>query len=285
MDIPINVKDPSGFIDFFYTWLKNAKKMNSGAFIKFRFIDHHETDLQFLDMFPYFVQVLYFPSAYDLDMFLAGQNSEGALRDIAILGAVGDRDFTVFKDPVFRARKEEFLEMARGLDVLVRENIDKAIETVYLEELEKLKDYADKIPKIQDDKIELVGTTVALYREPLDSSWSPKQLEMAAEKLNVPYAIGIVYVPFKKMWVIRAITHWLSGARPVKEFVSSATARTVIGHPTAISIAATDQNDAASFAEAFARHVAKKTSNYKSLETVLNLDTIDPNALDALRSF
>ena len=251
LDIAANIKDPKMFTDTFHKIYHNSKRLNQ-SFVKMTYIDHHETTLEFLDAFPGFVRFVFVPSALKLNQLFVESKRDEVL---AILGAVSDRDKSVLESELFVNNAERFLKLAAGLDVMVRRDIDEAVNVLFKGDFETLKRAANEIPEPKYDNAEEFDTVI-LYNEQLTENWGPKQLELLASRYNKEFAVGYEYVSREDQWIVRAITFWLSNAEPVKNFIE--TNRTVIGHPAAPSIAAVDERDAQKLAREIAEKINKK---------------------------
>jgi len=238
LDIAVNIKDPDGFFRALHRIFQNARKMTR-SYIMIQMMDHHESNLQYVHMMPQFLKYVHFPNSFALSVTFARTNEE---RQMAIIGAICDRDTSILSLPEFQENRERLLRMADGLDWLVRNDMKNAIDICYNLNFERLLEFSGRIPEPNETSIEKISNNVVIYNEQLPEGWGTKVLERVAIRTNVPYAIGFEYVSRLNQWIVRCITLWTSGARPVREFIS--TTRTIIGHPSAPTIACTSESDA-----------------------------------------
>ncbi|MGC8988251.1 hypothetical protein [Infirmifilum sp.] len=251
VDIPIDIKNPQAFI----RGLEDLASRHSVTLI-----DHHETSVQFLSQFSRVRTIFLGPSAYDLNAWLLSQvpNASDIDRILAVLGGIGDRDPVVVQRGLFT---QELQTLADGLDVLVRER-DGALKTVraLLQNptgvLEEAKQRATQIPAARLSH--RIGP-VAVAIEALPAQWGPKSLEKMAFSAGAWYGVGWSYDQRSNQWIARAIIRWdMQSKMPSLPLPGSVArslwpTRSLIGHPSAPSIAATSEDEAREMAEQWAR--------------------------------
>ncbi|MGC8988334.1 hypothetical protein [Infirmifilum sp.] len=254
VDIPVDLKNPQAFI----RGLEDLATRHSVTLI-----DHHESSVQFLSQFQRVRAIFLGPSAYDLNAWLLSQvpNASDIDRTIAIVGAVGDRDPAVVQRGLFT---QELQALADGLDVLVRER-DGAFRTVRAlvhspdSVLEEARQKASQIPSARIG--ERIGS-VAIATEALPAQWGPKALEKMAFTTGAWYATGWSYDQRSGQWIVRAIIRWDVQARMPSLPTPGSVARnlwptrSIIGHPSAPSMAATSEDEAREMATQWARALA-----------------------------
>lgn len=267
LDIAINVKDPDAHIRTLHRIFNNARKLTR-SYVSINYYDHHDSNLQFLQMLPQFLKYVHFPSALTLSLNFADRSNENEVK-LAVIGAVCDRDSTTLNKEYIDlfGGLENMLEYASGLDVLVRKDIREAINICYNLHLEQLLQYAKEIPEPDYNSVEVHGP-VAIYTEQLQEGWGPKMLEKIAIKFNVPYAIGFENLANQSQWIVRAVTLWTSQAPPVRNYIS--TSRTVIGHPSAPTVAALSESDAINLAREIAESIARNYSIQQTEKTIVS---------------
>ena len=254
IDIPINLKDPASFIATFHKIFHAFRLKNPNEKLYLFYIDHHETSVPFIFNLPLFVRPIFVQTAYLLNK-LCAKDSE-VDKKLAIIGAICDRD-----ESVIPLVTNELQEIALGIDVLVRENIDLAINLCYEGKLDELKKYAKKVPEVTKYT---TYNNVVLAEEKLVPAWGPKSLEQLALKTNTIYAIGVSFMPNLNQWIVRAIKLWTKTNFPsVKELISDLDAvkgRRILGHPNAPTIACTSEQDAFELARKIAEYLDKRIS-------------------------
>jgi len=254
VDIPIDLKNPSAFV----RGLEDLALRH-----EITFIDHHESSVQFLQMFQRVKPIFLGPSALTLNNYLLGriQGATDIDRMIALVGAVGDRDPEVVRQGLF---SQELQRLADGVDVLVRER-DGALRTLraLLQSpetvLAEARARADQIPSAS--LMQRIGS-VAVAQGPLPAQWGPKALEKLAFQSGAWYATGWGIDERTRTPIVRAIIRWDISARmpnlPTPGTVARSLwlTRNVIGHPAAPSVAATSEAEAQEMAIQWARALA-----------------------------
>ena len=254
VDIPIDLKNPSAFV----RGLEDLALRH-----EITFIDHHESSVQFLQMFQRVKPIFLGPSALTLNNYLLGriQGATDIDRTIALVGAVGDRDPEVVRQGLF---SQELQRLADGVDVLVRER-DGALRTLraLLQSpetvLAEARARADQIPSAS--LMQRIGS-VAVAQGPLPAQWGPKALEKLAFQSGAWYATGWGIDERTRTPIVRAIIRWDISARmpnlPTPGTVARSLwlTRNVIGHPAAPSVAATSEAEAQEMAIQWARALA-----------------------------
>jgi hypothetical protein len=254
VDVPVNLKDPVSFIQ----GLENLALRHEVFFF-----DHHESSVPYLPMFQRVRTFYVGPSALQLNMLLYNMVPEKSDIDrlVAIVGAIGDRDVEVVKQGLF---SQDLQTISDGLDVMVRErdgalNTLKALLANPMEVINRARARANEIPAAQ---LETRIGSVAVASGQLPAQWGPKALEKLAFSVNAYYAVGYGYDERSKTWNVRAIIRWDEEARKPYLPKPGAIARTlwparsIIGHPSAPSVAATTETEAREMALAWARAIA-----------------------------
>jgi hypothetical protein len=254
VDIPVDLKNPAAFV----RGLEDLALRHEIVLI-----DHHESSVQFLQMFQRVKPIFLGPSALTLNNYLLGQ-IRGATdldRTIALIGAVGDRDPEIVKQGLFTS---ELQTLADGMDVIVRERDGalRAVRTLLQSPAMLLDEARTKAGQIPSASLgQRIGSTVVAAAA-LPAQWGPKALERMAFQIGAWYAIGWSFDERSRQWVVRAIIRWDVGARipnlPLPGVVARRlwTARNIIGHPAAPSVAATSETEAQEMALAWARALA-----------------------------
>jgi hypothetical protein len=254
VDIPIDLKNPSAFV----RGLEDLALRHEIVLI-----DHHESSVQFLHLFNRVKTIFLGPSALTLNNYLLSriQGATDIDRTIALVGAVGDRDPEIVRQGFFT---QELQRLADGVDVLVRER-DGALRTLraLLQSpetvLAEARARADQIPSTS--LMQRIGS-VAVAQGPLPAQWGPKALEKLAFQSSAWYATGWGIDERTKTPIVRAIIRWDISARmpnlPLPGVVARQiwSARNIIGHPAAPSVAATSEAEAQEMALAWARAIA-----------------------------
>jgi hypothetical protein len=254
VDVPVNLKDPASFVQ----GLENLALRHEVLFF-----DHHESSVPYLPMFQRVRTFYVGPSALQMNMLLYNMIPEKTDIDrlVALVGAIGDRDVEVVKQGLF---SQDLQTVSDGLDVMVREkdgalNTLKALLANPMEVIGNARARAAQIPVAQ---LETRIGPVAVASGQLPSQWGPKALEKLAFSVNAYYAVGYGYDERSKTWNVRAIIRWDEEDRkpylPKPGAVARAlwSARSIIGHPSAPSVAAVNEVEAREMALTWARAIA-----------------------------
>jgi hypothetical protein len=254
VDIPVNLKDPTSFIQ----GLENLALRHEVLFF-----DHHESSVPYLPMFQRVRTFYVGPSALQMNMLLYNMIPEKTDIDrlVALVGAIGDRDVEVVKQGLF---SQDLQTVSDGFDVMVRErdgalNTLKALLANPMEVINSARARAAQIPSAQ---LETRIGPVAVASGQLPPQWGPKALEKLAFSVNAYYAVGYGYDERNKTWNVRAIIRWDEEARkpylpkPGAVARSLWPTRSIIGHPSAPSVAAATETEAREMALAWARAIA-----------------------------
>ncbi len=254
VDVPVNLKDPAGFVE----GLERLAELHD-----ILFIDHHETSLQWIQRFAKVKTVFVGTSALLMNRALLPQRPERIDEELAIIGAIGDRDPEVVEQGLLTNERREITD---GLDVLVRRpNGAQQVTNRLLREpeivLEEARHEADKIPEAE---LERTIGVVAVAKRAVEN-WGPKSLEKLAFRTGTWYAVGPEYVPRQQMWVVRAIARWDIIAKrniPLPGEVARRlwATRSIIGHPAAPSVAATSEEEAKEMAVKLAEELNNAVS-------------------------
>jgi len=254
VDVPVNLKDPVSFIQ----GLENLALRH-----EILFFDHHETSLPFLSQFRNVKAFYVGPSALTLNETLLRMipNPTEVDQTISVLGAVGDRDVEVVRRGLFNA---DLQVLSDGMDVLVRER-DGALNTLKslladpMGTLARARARANEIPSARlGQRIGSVG----IAAETLPAQWGPKALEKMCFATGAWYGVGYGYDERSRTWVVRAIIRWDVAAKmsylPLPGVVARQlwSTRNIIGHPSAPSVAAANEDEARSMVEQWARALA-----------------------------
>ena len=213
IDIPVDIRNPENYIKALEKFAASRKVV---------WTDHHETDAPFLlrlNSIPNLTAMWFGPSAYEytlaLVQWLGGNPNDLKVQLFAKLCAIGDRDPTIVR--LFSKELPELLEIADGLDVLIREQSaggeaeyenfarELAFNTQAL--LQNAVRRAGEIPV--PSHYTTIGRSV-LVEEELPSGWGPKALEKVAFRTKSLYAIGVSRSPRDNLYMVRAITYWIS---------------------------------------------------------------------------
>jgi hypothetical protein len=254
VDVPVNLKDPASFIQ----GLENLALRHEVLYF-----DHHESSVPYLSMFQRVRTFYVGPSALQMNMLLYNVIPEKTEidRTIAVVGAIGDRDVEVVKQGLF---SQDLQTISDGLDAMVRErdgalNTLKSLLTDPLGTLERARARAGEIPSVP--LAQRIGP-VAVAEGQLPAQWGPKTLERLAFTSNTYYAVGYGYDERSRTWNVRAIIRWDEEARkpylpkPGAIARSLWPARSIIGHPSAPSVAAASEPEAREMALTWARAIA-----------------------------
>jgi hypothetical protein len=254
VDVPVDLKNPSAFV----RGLEDLALRH-----EILLIDHHESSVQFFHLFQRVKALFLGPSALTLNNYLLSRipNATEVDRVVALVGAIGDRDPEVVRQGLFTP---ELQSLADGLDVIVRER-DGALRAVReltrnpAALLEGAREKAGQIPAAQLGQ--RIGC-VAVAAAPLPAQWGPKSLERLAFQSGSWYATGWSYDERSHQWIARAIIRWDIQARmphlPLPGSIAKSiwSARNIIGHPAAPSIAAVGEDEAREMAVQWARAIA-----------------------------
>ena len=259
VDIGINIKNPSEFIDTMKIIADNNV---------LTFIDHHETNYQYLSLMPKGIRFLQFPSASSMakavaDMFNAKQDW-----DLLVVGSIGDRDSSIKEiTDVGSMYFERLYRLANIMDVLVRKNVGETIKGLYQDGIEYLERQADnvKYPPSEladifasEGKITRYGNIVVVDATNIQqnmASWLWKTFDEILRRHGADYLIAPAKVLDRQLNryvdVVFVIKYWLSDMAPAKQLIPDIiNNRRVIGHDDAFSISASSPQDAQELAKA-----------------------------------
>jgi hypothetical protein len=255
VDIPVNLKDPFAFIQGLESLALRHEII---------YIDHHESSLPYISQFRNVRAIFVGTSALQMNFALVGMipNAGDLDRQLAIIGAIGDRDPEVIARQMWT---RELQEIADGFDVLVRER-DGALRTakaLLANPAEVISEARTRAAQIPTAQLETRVGPVAIAAGELPVGWGPKALERLAFSAGVWYAVGAGVDERTKQPLVRAIIRWDIAARMPHLPMPGAVARqlwptrNVIGHIAAPSIAASTLEEAREMARTLARALAE----------------------------
>jgi hypothetical protein len=239
------------------------------------YIDHHESSLPYLTMFQRVKTLFVGTSALQMNMALHSMIPEKTDIDrvVAVVGAIGDRDGEVVRLNLFT---QELQNISDGLDVMVRErdgalNALKSLLADPAGTLERARARANEIPSATLGQ--RIGP-VAVASSPLPAQWGPKALEKMAFASGSWYAVGYGYDERSRTWIVRAIIRWDVAAKypnlPLPGNVARSiwSTRSIIGHPSAPSVATTSESEAQEMVVQWARALAESATKSAAPATV-----------------
>ena len=194
------------------------------------FIDHHETPPEIVDFLRSAgCKVKIADSAYDT---VYGKPDE----KWCVIGAISDRDPTGIRDKI----NSRYMDLADGLDVLVRSDLEKAIDSILKDDESVFLEHAKKVPDPVD--VEIQGDVV-IVKDEVPEGWKFKVLDKACRKTGASYGI---YLSENKpdrttgepRDFVTVIKYWLSKKPSVKSMLPKDLAENAVGHPNAITISA-----------------------------------------------
>ncbi|MCC6051401.1 MAG: hypothetical protein LM580_11880 [Thermofilum sp.] len=255
VDIPVNLKDPFAFIQGLESLALRHEII---------YIDHHESSLPYISQFRNVRAIFVGTSALQMNYALVGMipNAGDLDRQLAIIGAIGDRDPEVITKQMW---SKDLQEIADGFDVLVRER-DGALRTakaLLANPVEVMSEARARAAQIPTAQLEARVGPVAIAAGELPVGWGPKALERLAFNSGAWYAIGVGVDERTKQPVVRAIIRWDVAARmpylPLPGAIARQiwTTRNVIGHPAAPTIAAVSIDEAREMARQWATALAQ----------------------------
>jgi len=266
VDVPVNLKDPVSFVQ----GLENLALRHDIVYI-----DHHESSLPYLTMFQRVKTLFVGTSALQMNMALYNMIPEKTDIDrvVAVVGAIGDRDGEVVRLNLFT---QELQNISDGLDVMVRErdgalNALKSLLADPAGTLERARARANEIPSATLGQ--RIGP-VAVASSPLPAQWGPKALEKMAFASGSWYAVGYGYDERSRTWIVRAIIRWDVAAKypnlPLPGNVARSiwSTRSIIGHPSAPSVATTSESEAQEMVVQWARALAESATKSAAPATV-----------------
>jgi hypothetical protein len=215
-------------------------------------------------------------------------NASNTDRVIALLGAIGDRYPEVVKQGLLN---NELQTLSDGLDVLVREK-DGALKTVRAivqnptPVLDEAKTRANQIPTAQLSQ--RVGP-VAVSLVQLPPQWGPKALEKMAFSVGSWYATGWGVDERSKQPITRAIIRWDVQAKmpnlPTPGQIARQLwpTRNIIGHPSAPSVAASNESEAQEMTMQWARALADASKFSTKTTTFINESIVGEAFIEVLQ--
>jgi len=217
VDIPIDRTNPD---------LSFAKLEELCSKTETWYIDHHPVKPEERDRFlktPCNVKIV--DSAYEC---VYGKPDDKWM----LVGAISDRDRAV-KD---KATKE-LMELADGLDVLVRRDITKAIDDILTDNQKDVLEYSKQVPDPKD--IELIDN-VALVKDIVPDTWVFKVLDKACRKTGADYAVYVAEnradrVTGEPRDFVTVIKYWKSEKPSVMSKIPEEFRKNCWGHPDAIT--------------------------------------------------
>ena len=262
IDIPVDVRNPDAAV-------KTLTDLATMAPIYY--YDHHETDVPFL---PRLHQAGVYASVFGDNVAMAAALellTDDHTRELAIVGAVADRDSSVLKLVPRDEVENKYLQLANKLDVIVRQP--------QLENLATPGDVAKRLAsagtsfladspvsyppetlarELESKIVESEGIAVLVdWRdmEPQASMWVPKTLEqlLIHTRKSIAVAITPAFNPRTKVqegYDIKVLKYWLASDAPTPEDIARELITTkalegnVVGHSDYISIRFTNIVDA-----------------------------------------
>ena len=149
------------------------------------------------------------------------------------VGAICDRDRSV-KD----VRDEKLLTLADGLDVLVRKDIEKAIDSILKDDEKTILEQSRSVPDPHDVKI--IGDVV-IVEDVIPEGWKFKVLDKACRKTGKPYAAYLSEnqpdrTTGEPRDFVTVIRFWQSEKPSVRSVLPEELERVAVGHPDAVTI-------------------------------------------------
>jgi len=268
VDIPVDLKNPANFIRVLEDMTLRHELI---------FIDHHESSLQFINMFRNVKTIFVGTSAYLMTKQFVKEKID---EELAIVGAICDRDPEVIKRGLWNQRLQQ---IADGIDIMIRRT-NGAYHVLH-----RLLDHPEFVieeaitqsGRIPEATLGRQFGVVGLASEQLPEGWSLKALEKMCFKHNLWYGVGYEFTTRFNQWVVRAIIRWDIRAKypqlPSPKDIASKIfpTRTIIGHPDAISIASMNREEAQEIASKLAREIADSVVRpSRAITHLVNVDTI-----------
>jgi len=198
------------------------------------YVDHHQSSAVDFDK-PENLVFSVVDSAYKCYWYYM---NDGVIPEILKIGAICDRDPKVIDLGVTNRE----LEIADGLDVLVRKDINEALDLLInaenMGEIEvELLKYANEIP---NPTIAAVCGGVVVVKD-VPQSWKFKVLDKACRQTRKDYAVTLTEnqpdrATGEPKDFVTAIKFWMSDKPSVKALLPDDLQKIAIGHPDAITI-------------------------------------------------
>jgi len=265
VDIPVNLKAPKSFVD-------GLEELTLKHEVEW--YDHHETSLQYINMFKNVKAIYVGPSAYDLTKLFV---SEGIDEMLCRIAAIGDRDPEIIRRGLFDVYLHE---LADGFDVMVRRD---ALRTVKLlvenpeKAIEEARTLTNQIPCAEVER--QIGPVV-IAQGLLPEQWGPKSLEKLCFMVNSWYGVGVSYDSRNKQYVVRSIIRWDIAAKynlpsPINILKRLYPTRSIIGHPAAPTISAATREEAFEMRNRVAEELARQAPSAFSKPGISHLINIE----------
>jgi hypothetical protein len=266
VDIPVDSKNPAAFV----RGLEDLADRHEVVYI-----DHHERSRRYVARFKRVKGFYVGPSALEMSLALVEKLREPDAVDygLAMIGAVGDRDPEFWRrqdvllwglkfDDVLEERglKADLLDVAEGLDFLVRERggARRVAEMLLDDPMVAFKLAVERLGRVPVPPLKKRVGVVAVAGGELPSRWAAKSLSLLAVRSGCWYAIGYYRERGGGRPVVRAVQYWFYAGvfptLPAPEDCLPARykSRSRIGHKTAPAVVVPSVEEAEKLVEEWA---------------------------------
>jgi hypothetical protein len=266
VDVPVDAKNPAAFV----RGLEDLADRHEVVYI-----DHHEQSRRYVTRFGGVKGLYIGPSALEMSLALVEKLREPSVVDygLAMIGAIGDRDPEFWRrqdvplwglkfDDMLRERglKADLLDVAEGLDFLVRERggARRVAEMLLDDPMVAFKLAVEKLGQVPVPPLKKRVGVVAVAGGELPSRWAAKSLSLLANRSGCWYAIGYYRGRRGGKPVVRAVQYWLyagvfpSLPTPEDRLPAKYKSRSSIGHKTAPAVVVPSVEEAEKLVEEWA---------------------------------
>jgi hypothetical protein len=294
VDIPVDSKNPAAFV----RGLEDLADRHEVVYI-----DHHEQSRRYVARFKRVKGFYVGPSALEMSLALVEKLREPSVVDygLAMIGAVGDRDPEFWRrqdvllwglkfDDMLEERglKTDLLDVAEGLDFLVRERggARKVAEMLLDDPMVAFKLAVEKLGQVPVPPLKKRVGVVAVAGGELPSRWAAKSLSLLAARSGCWYAIGYYRERGGGRPVVRAVQYWLYAGvfptlpAPENYLPARYKSRSRIGHKTAPAVVVASVEEAEKLVEEWAEILDEMARLWASLTFILmfHMMTVNPDA-------